>query len=183
MWAADRWAGLEHLRLAITVAGVEADGLIVMAADRPLRLHYEIRCDGGWACRGVRVASLPEPAPPIELRGDGRRRWTRASGEHLPALDGCLDVDIAVTPFTNTLPIRRLRMAPGASADLVAVYVDVPALSVRPARQRYTCLGGGPPGGRWRYENPVSGFTAELAVDADGLVLDYPDIWRRVWPG
>ena len=183
VWEAAMWPGIEHLRLTVTVAGVDADGLIVMARDAPLRLRYEIRCDASWACRELRVASLLEPIRPLELRGDGRGRWIRANGEHVSSLDGCLDVDIAATPFTNTLPIRRLGLAPGRSADITVVYVDVPDLSLRAARQRYTCLEQADRGGRWRYENPVSGFTAELAVDSDGLVLDYPDIWRRVWPG
>jgi uncharacterized protein len=26
------------------------------------------------------------------------------------------------------------------------------------------------------------GFTADLQVDADGLVLDYPGLFRRAWP-
>jgi hypothetical protein len=34
---------------------------------------------------------------------------------------------------------------------------------------------------RYRYESlDGSGFSAELAVDADGLVLDYPGLFRRV---
>src|SRR6266851_3870292 len=40
-------------------------------------------------------------------------------------------------------------------------------------------------GGRYRYESlkqGVSGFTAELPVDRDGLVGDYPEVFRRVWP-
>jgi hypothetical protein len=34
----------------------------------------------------------------------------------------------------------------------------------------------------YKYEGLESGFTAELQTDRDGLVLDYPDLWRRVWP-
>ena len=30
----------------------------------------------------------------------------------------------------------------------------------------------------YRYESLKSGFTAELKVDEDGLVIDYPDIFR-----
>jgi len=30
----------------------------------------------------------------------------------------------------------------------------------------------------YRYENLPSGFTAELRVNEEGLVLDYGDIWR-----
>jgi hypothetical protein len=48
--------------------------------------------------------------------------------------------------------------------------------------QRYTCLEARPEGGRYRYENTASGFTAELTVDAAGLVIDYAELWKRLWP-
>jgi hypothetical protein len=179
-WTALAWPGTEHLRLTRGDDGIHADGLIVAVLDgQPLRLRYEVRCDAGWRCRTLRVASLLEPARTVELHGTGQGRWTTAAGQPLPMLDGCLDVDIAATPFTNTLPIRRLGLAPGATAEIVVVYVDVPALDVRAQRQRYTCLQRGADGGRWRYDNVVTSFAADLTVDADGLVIDYPGLWRR----
>ena len=50
---------------------------------------------------------LEEPGRAIELRADGRGHWAdAATGSPLP-LDGCVDIDIYPSPFTNTLPIRR----------------------------------------------------------------------------
>ena len=98
-------------------------------------------------------------------------------------LKGCLDVDISATPFTNTLPIRRLALQPGSSATLSMVYIAVPRMQVEVTQQRYTCLEVAPSGGRYRFEslrNGVSSFTAELPVDRDGLVVDYPGLFRRV---
>lgn len=37
-------------------------------------------------------------------------------------------------------------------------------------------------GGLYRYESVLSGFNAKLQLDADGLVVEYPGIFRRVWP-
>jgi hypothetical protein len=45
---------------------------------------------------------------------------------------------------------------------------------VGPERQRYGCLEAQADGGLYRFEALPSGFTAELPVDADGLVIDYP---------
>ncbi|HEX5502042.1 MAG TPA: putative glycolipid-binding domain-containing protein, partial [Thermomicrobiales bacterium] len=109
--------------------------------------------------------------------------WTAADGATPPDLAGCLDVDIRVTPFTNTLPIRRLGLRPGESAELAVAYLALPALAVTRERQRYTCLAAGPDGGLYRYESLPGGFRADLSVDADGLVLDYPGLFRRVWTG
>jgi hypothetical protein len=34
--------------------------------------------------------------------------------------------------------------------------------------------------GRFRFESPAFDFTADLTVDEDGLVIDYPGLFRRV---
>jgi uncharacterized protein len=46
------------------------------------------------------------------------------------------------------------------------------------AEQRYTCMISNL---RYRYEGLISGFTAELDFDEVGLVLDYPETFRRVF--
>jgi hypothetical protein len=46
--------------------------------------------------------------------------------------------------------------------------------------QRYTCVEQTADGGVFRYESVASGYTALLPVDAQGLVGDYPEAWRRV---
>jgi hypothetical protein len=43
--------------------------------------------------------------------------------------------------------------------------------------QRYTALDGAK---HYRFESLDDGFTAELPVDEDGFVLDYPGLFRRL---
>ena len=182
------WAGwdgnmLEHLRLTVDDAGTLADGVVLGVDDgQPFRLRYRVRCDPAWRVREVTIDPLRPDAPGLSLRADGEGHWTTGDGDPLPALDGCLDVDIRVTPFTNTLPIRRLGLRPGEAREIAVAYVAAPRMEVTPVRQRYTCLESRPDGGRYRYEGLSTGFVAELPVDADGLVLDYPGVFRRVWP-
>lgn len=172
--------GFEHLRLTVAAGEVVADSLLVALHDGlPFRARYTVRCDGDWRVRAVRVALLDDPAPALALLADGAGRWTTPDGTPLPALDGCRDIDLSATPFTNTLPIRRLALPPGASRDLDMVYIRLPALRVDPDPQRYTRLGDR----LYRYESRDSAFTADLPLDADGLVLDYPGLFRRVWSG
>jgi uncharacterized protein len=45
------------------------------------------------------------------------------------------------------------------------------------ARQRYACLEDGK---LYRYENADGSFTADLPLDEDGLVLDYPEMFERL---
>jgi hypothetical protein len=95
----------------------------------------------------------------------------------MPQLAGAIDIDISITPFTNTLPIRRLRLETGQAEDILAVYLQLPGLSVTTDRQRYTCL---ELNRRYRYESLDSDFTREIEVDAHGLVVTYPGLFRRV---
>jgi len=184
MWTPWEGPGLEHLRLLTSDSGVVANGLVIgLEAGRPFRIGYEVRCDRRWRVREVRAAAPDSGRPVLELLTDGEGRWKRGGGEPLPELDGCVDVDISATPFTNTLPIRRLGLEPGESADVDVAYILVPELLVGPEKQSYGCLEARADGGRYRFEALPSGFTAELPVDADGLVLDYPGLFRRAWSG
>lgn len=185
VWSAWDGVGLEHLRLTVRDDGAVADAVVIgMAEGRPFRVRYEVRCDAGWRTRAVRVseagsgsgAEADSGAPwGVELLADGEGNWTA------PGLEGCMDVDISATPFTNTLPIRRLGLAPGESAELSVAYVDASEIGAWTEQQRYTCLKRSPRGGLYRYESLDGGFTADLPVDADGLVLDYPGLFRRAF--
>ncbi len=179
MWTPWDGPGLEDLRLTIDGDAVRADGLIIsVAEDGPFRVRYSVRCDAAWRVREARVARLDRAVMPVALRADGEGRWTTPEGEALPELDGCIDIDIIGTPFTNTLPIRRLNLRAGESRDLTMAYIWVPELTVTPDPQRYTRLAAY----RYRFDSRDSDFTAELPLDEDGLVLDYPGLFRRVWP-
>jgi hypothetical protein len=94
--------------------------------------------------------------------------------EPVAALDGATDLDLEFTPLTNTLAIKRLDLAIGESADLVAAWVRFPKLTVEPLPQRYTRFSES----IYRYES--EGFSAEVEVDDLGFVVRYGDIWERV---
>lgn len=143
----------------------------------PFRLWYQIWADSNGK---VRECLLYAGGESLHLYTDGKGNWIDASDSAYPALAGCLYIDITVTPFTNTLPIRHLGLKPGESGEIPMVYISAPDLDVRLTRQRYTCLSHTDTGGIYRYEGLESGFTADLPVDARGLVLDYPGIWKRV---
>ena len=124
----------------------------------------------------------PGEPPRVELLSDGEGHWTTADGSALNHLRGCEYVDVAETPFTNTLPIRRLGLARGESAEIAVAYLDGAELQPWPEPQRYACLEKGDGGGLYRFESLDGGFTADLPVDSDGLVVDYPGLFRRALP-
>lgn len=182
MWVPWARPGLEHLRLELDPDGPVADGLVLGLADeRAFRLYYRIQCDSAWRVQRADLALLGADRPPLNLRTDGEGRWTDGDGRPLSEFEGCLDLDLSVTPFTNTLPIRRLGLEPGQSAEVLMAYVDVPELRLQSTRQRYDCLEMGPGGGMYRFTALPGGYNAVLPVDPDGLVLDYRGLFKRVW--
>ena len=183
MWSAWEGPGLEHLCLTVLDDGVVADGMVLGAAEgHPFRIAYAVRCDASWRVRAVRVGS-PGPKPPqVDLISDGEGNWTAPDGRAVPGLEGCIDVDISVTPFTNTLPIRRLGLNRSEAAEISVAYIEGITLQAWPEPQRYTCLEKDNRGGLYEFLSLDGGFTADLPVDADGLVLDYPGLFRRALP-
>jgi uncharacterized protein len=184
MWSPWTGPGLEHLYVTQNTEQVVADGLILGVEEQePFRVRYEIHCDQHWRVRTVLVSVLGRTSQTLSLATDGKGNWTSETGVELPSLRGCLDVDISATPFTNTLPIRRLTLNLEQSDLLRMVYISIPQMQVAAVEQRYTCLEKTVEGGRYLYESledGVSVFTAELTVDVDGLVVDYPGLFRKV---
>jgi len=171
-----RWrsagGGLEHLVLATSPGGVVADSVVI--GEEGAAASYRIACDPGWRVASARFRRVGAPRPLLLERGPGGR-W-RQDGAERPDLDCAIDIDFAATPFTNTLPIRRLALGIGEAAEIAVAYVDFPSLAVTRRAQRYARLEEG----RYGFEHAATGFRATIAVDADGLVTDYPGLFARV---
>ena len=94
------------------------------------------------------------------------------------SIDGALDCDIGLCPVTNTMPIRRLRLLNGnvPETPLVMAWIEVPSLRVIRSDQVYASSTPG----RVRYRGTGGDDQAELTVDSDGIVIDYPGLATRL---
>ena len=139
----------------------------------------------------------------VRTRGDGWSRslvlgrdggtWLAVRHEEgLPAerldadgLDGALDCDLALCPFTNTMPVLRHDLVAAArrgephSVDLVMAWVAVPELTLHVSPQRYTARGPAPDGGA-AIDFASGDFQATIEFDQEGLVRDYPGLAQRL---
>jgi hypothetical protein len=143
-------------------------------------IQFDIDLDDSWRTRAALLTVLT--ASGIQnrhLEADGNGHWL-VDGEQQPDLDGCLDMDVVSTPFTNTFPIRRLGLAATERREIDVAWVDVPSLEVSRERQRYTRLAPLEGVDRWEFVALGSGERYLLTVDAEGLVLDYERFARRV---
>jgi len=172
--------GAECFTLSATDSGWRLAGtVLLLLAERPLRIEYAIECGGDWKTRSVEAAvEAAGESRKLRIAVDEQRRW-RMPDRELEAVRGAIDVDLSFSPSTNTLPIRRLDLPVGESRDVAAAWILVPDLDVRLLPQRYTRLSES----RYRYESRGGSFVAEIEVDELGLVQDYPGIWKREGAG
>ncbi len=157
--------------------GFVLEGTIVLILENlPAKVTYKVNCDSRWRTRHVEV--LQEQAGKtsrLVFDVDENQHW-QENQRPLPFADGLFDVDFEISPATNTLPIHRLNLKAGESADSIAVWVRFPSLKLEHLRQRYTRTSDR----RYRYEAPELGFEAQLEVDVDRLIVKYGDIWMRI---
>jgi len=170
-WAGD---GLETTNIRWENEGFTVSGIVGEAAGRE-HVQYVLRLTASWQVRQFLLfRDLDEPD--LWLATDGSGRWGEMNGAHRTELDGCYDVELACTPLTKTLPIRRLPLLDGDTAELPVVTINPDTLEVSPGLHRYTRIGAN----RWLHEDSRDGSSIEFDVDEFGLVVDYPALFRRV---
>jgi hypothetical protein len=109
----------------------------------------------------------------IEIRTDSNGHWWLNEVEQ-PNVMGCTDVDLNFSPSTNLIPIRRLGLAVGESAEVRAAWLRFPSFTLELLPQTYHRLGEM----AYRYESAGGKFVADLTVSGSGFVIDYPGIWQ-----
>jgi hypothetical protein len=170
--------GLEYFQLTESDDGILADGIVIGADDNQVfyQLHYQVRCDAHYRVQRVDLDLAGYER--ITLTADGQGHWFFTDNQPLHEFNDYIDIDISATPFTNTLPIRRLDWQPGQSRSLDMIYIRIPELRFERVTQQYTCLEQTADGRRFEYTQP--GFSAILSIDADGFVQNYPKLFRRL---
>jgi hypothetical protein len=140
----------------------------------PCLLDYQITGGADWRTAAATVTGwVGAMSIDAHLNRDAADRWT-LNGEPCPDVTGCLDLDLNFSPATNLLPIRRLGLAIGQSAEVRAAWLRFPEFTLEPLPQVYRRLGET----MYRYEASGGAFTARLSVNAAGFVTRYPGFWR-----
>lgn len=192
--------GMEQAEVVIGAGGLEARSVAIGSSPVPYRLDLDLAVDHGWVTQRLALQVVGDRwsrslALDRDLDGSWRGTWTEF-GAPPPAVDGArpadaiepheipgavVDVDVEWSPLTNVMPIRRLGLtAAGAAGRFTMAWVAVPSLAVTLDEQHYTLLGVDDGDVCARFESGDGLFAAVLRCDADGVVLDYPGIARRV---
>ncbi|MGZ5233155.1 MAG: putative glycolipid-binding domain-containing protein [Burkholderiales bacterium] len=181
IWRRIGLKGLEHLTLKQVEGGYRADSVLSVEVDLGgVTCEYHFDLDEGWRTKTFTLTqSQAGEDHSLLIDRAGGSEW-KVNGAIRPDLNGCLDLDLTVSPFTNTLAIRQLNLAPNEAKEIAAVYVDIPSLEVTLARQRYQRLDANDPPLRFLYSGLDSGFIEEITVDEHGLVERYPRFAERI---
>jgi hypothetical protein len=178
-WRTWSGAGLEHLVLLDQDEHIEARSIVISgpapSTSEGFAAPYSVKVDRDWRTLDVE-ASVFGSTDSVHLRRLSSGEWLDADNRSLPRLHGAIDVDLSITPFTNTLPIRRLGLHIGEAAEITAAYIAFPELAISSDLQRYTRLAAD----QYRYESLDWGFVRDITVDEHGLVILYPGLFRRV---
>jgi hypothetical protein len=190
-WRTDDGRGIEGARLLLHGGGIRALGRMVHAgggvADPPFTASYRLDAGDEGRVRRLAVTSATagrERYLTLNRTDDGF--WLLDTGMGGGRLDvgEAVDVDVAFSPLFNSVPIRRLGLhrAPGDHV-LRMVFVALPDLSVEVVEQRYRTvspLGEGEEPAEATVGFAWDAFTADLVVDAEGVVTSYPGVASRV---
>lgn len=175
------WKGIEYSSLEHCAISIENDVLVVNStivghySGFTYLVTYNLRTNAmGETTKLTMNTTLNGNHQVTELIKLPDGVW-EMNGNIIDDFSGCTDVDIAITPFTNTLPIRRLRLQPGEEQEIRVIYFDLLEGTIKPLSQKYKCLTPT----IYHYENVPNDFEADITVDEHGLVINYPTLFAR----
>lgn len=137
-------------------------------------LDYVVRCDPDWHSLGADVAGKHEDRE-ISLRLERHADDWVLNGEPQPQVVGATDVDLAFTPATNLMPLRRLAATPQHRLETRAAWLRYPNCDLRVLDQTYDA---GQSAELVSYHAVQTDYATQLCVDQSGFVTLYPGLWE-----
>ncbi|MEO3413410.1 putative glycolipid-binding domain-containing protein [Roseovarius sp. CAU 1744] len=175
-----RWRALEHEGDdTCRLSRVDHGWLLVghsrfRDADGFAALDYVVRCDARWRTLGADIAGR-HGTREISLRLERNTDGWLLNGDPQPQVVGADDIDLAFTPATNLMPLRRVMEAPTPRLDTRAAWLRYPNCDLRPLDQTYDA---GQSAELVSYRAEQTGYATQLCVDHSGFVTLYPGLWE-----
>ncbi|MFC0522794.1 putative glycolipid-binding domain-containing protein [Pontibacillus salicampi] len=166
--------GQQYTQLEWKEKTIVAKGRVEVEGSTGEVTTYCIEMDFSWYVKKVQVRNEESKKELCLTREEGR--WV-CQGDHLSYADQAVDVDLSVTPFSNSLPINRLNWRTGEKRNFLMLYIDGRTLKTITVEQQYTYLGRTERGRQFRYA--CKDYQTILTVDDAGLVLEYPEVFIR----
>jgi uncharacterized protein len=169
--------GHDAASLQMDEEGAVLSGMAAFHERAPTALAYVVQVDREWKTTEGHVWGWRGlDAIDLRLHRDNDGTWT-LNDELSPEVQGCMDLDLSFTPATNLLPLRRLALRIGQSAEVRSAWLEWPEVRLTPLVQRYARRSDT----EYDYESDLPGgelFRSTLRVQPEGWVLDYGGLWR-----
>jgi uncharacterized protein len=176
LWTGREYYSLENCLVDETESGVEITSVIVGAYQNMIyRVDYTLKTTKTWETIFLKVDTQHRnQRQHLTFQANGKGNWI-VNGQAEQKLDGCFDVDIPLTPFTNSLPINRLKLTHDQEQQIKVIYCDLLYNNVTAVTQKYVRLSET----IYHYQNVPNDFEAKIEVDQYGFVVDYPELFVR----
>ncbi len=176
LWTGREYYSLENCLVNSLKTGSEINSSIIgRYYEKIYKVEYQIKVNPNWETVFLEIKSQhSDLRDHFVLESDGAGNWI-LNGKKADQFEGCIDIDIPLTPFTNTLPVNRLKLATNDKRQIRVIYIDVLERQLKPLHQKYTRLSDT----EYLYENVPNDFEAKIEVDELGLVVDYPGLFVR----
>lgn len=175
VWTRLEYGGEDACRLLRTARGWRLQGALAgRLGTEVAHLAYDVVCDRRWRTRRARVQGFVGARTiGLTLLRDATQRW-QVNGRVQPETQGCVDLDLAFTPATNLIVVRREALPVGQTVSAPAAYLEEDLLTLTRLEQGYRRIDAH----RLAYTSPRFGYAAELVIDAHGFVRDYPGLFH-----
>jgi hypothetical protein len=173
-WTGQLYHSIEHCTWEDSATGNEIVSTITGTYENKIyTVEYRIETNVNWETKSVRIHTKIDNTEDVTALEKIDEKWF-LNGVLTDEFNAIYDIDISLTPFTNTLPVRRLKLMEYEKQVIAVIYFDVLEKQIKPVKQIYTRLTGD----KYRYENYDKSFTADIHTDEDGLVKDYPTLFE-----
>ncbi|MFB5662579.1 putative glycolipid-binding domain-containing protein [Alteribacillus sp. HJP-4] len=175
IWRNEETTGLEYAEVEELSDKIHVNSTIINGSPSAYKADYFFLLTKQWEVVNIRVI-IAASGRRLHLRKKGEK-WLDADKKELPELTGAIDVDISATPFSNTLPIKRLSWETGHKKEFEMVYIELPSLQLQKLTQYYTLQEKTERGFTFTYE--CNDYQTKIYMDEDGFVISYPGVFTR----
>ena len=173
LWTGKEYSSMENCILTEARNSIEIDSTIIGSAEGHIfKVEYRISTNATWETTLVTLKTQFRDAVESN-RLEKRDGYWFLNERPVPDFKDICDVDISLTPFTNSLPIRRLQFKSGERQKIEVIYFDLLERTIQPAIQFYTRESVN----KYIFENADGSFKKTITVDESRLVENYPELF------
>lgn len=174
-----KWEGIENpttesCTIETTPSGLSVSGDITGSINTVhISIDYQVQLGSDWRVRSF-AAKNRITGFAFHAQQSAPGKWFDQDNHPLPDYDGCMDIDLFPTPFTNSLPLKRNAFQAGESMTFHMLWIDLVDGIIRVDRQQYTCLASGIYG----FDSLDTGFSTRIIFTDELYVQYYPGLFR-----